>query len=165
MDTCETVEKFPVVMLYDHFSSVGAALTTYSYLACELQSECRPELRVWRMDVATSPEFSAEANDDIAAAEVIIMSVQGNPPWPAAFLPWKAGTGGGAPHAIIVLIDSLNGPAAANDRWNSALRSGATQIHPEVFVYETKGKSRGLAVPDVEPLALAFDSCTEVRSL
>jgi hypothetical protein len=96
------------------------------------------------MDAATSTEFSAMANDDIAAAEVIIMTVRGNQPWPVAFRHWKAGSdqsGAVSPHAIIVLIEAADEQPAASDSWNSVLRSAATQIHPEVFVYEEKSGS------------------------
>lgn len=141
---CEIAESFPVVMLYDHFSSVSVAMATYNRLTRELEGEFKPELRVWRMDVATSPEFSAEANDDIAAAEVIILTVRGDQPWPTAFLHWKEGAvegGAVSPHAIIVLLEATAGPLSTVESWNSVLRSAATQIHPEVFVYETKTDS------------------------
>jgi len=136
----ETVQKFPVVMLYDHFSSVGVAMATYSHLTRELENDFKPELRAWRMDAATSSEFSAKANADIAEAEVIIVSVRANERWPAAFQHWKSGQvqpgTAASPHAIIVLLESPDGPPASNRSWNSMLRSAATQIHPEVFVYE-----------------------------
>ncbi len=147
MNTTEAVGRFPVVMLYDHFSSVGVAMATYTYLIRELENDFKPELRVWRMDVATSPDFAAEANADIAAAEVIIMTVRANQPWPVAFRPWRVGGQGvgDSPHAIIVILDATDKEAhTTSGSWDSALRSAATQIHPEVFFYETK--------PDPEPL-------------
>lgn len=137
----ETAARFPVVMLYDHFHSVSTAMATYSHLMRELDSDFQPDLRVWNIEDATSPEFSAQANDDIAAAEVIIMTVRGDEPCPAAFQHWKGGVyrGGGAPpQAVIALIDSVDGPEPAADSWRGVLRSAATQIHPEVFVYEPR---------------------------
>ncbi len=145
----ETAEKFPVVMLYDHFSSVGMAMDTYSHLTRELESDFKPELRAWRMDAATSSEFSEKANADIAAAEVIIVSVRANEPRPASFQHWKAGEGrdgaAAAPHAIIVLLEAPDGPPASSGSWNSVLRLAATQIHPEVFLYE---EDAGPACPE-----------------
>lgn len=141
MAPCEIAESFPVVMLYDHFSSVGVAMATYNRLIRELEGEFKPELRVWRMDVATSPESSAEANADIAAAEVIILTVRGDQPWPTDFLHWKEGAvpgGAVSPHAIILLLEEAGKAPEGGVSWNTALRSAATQIHPEVFVYETK---------------------------
>jgi len=148
MTTCESIEKFPVVMLYDHLSSVSAAMTTFTHLTQELETEFEPELRVWRMDDAASPEFIREANADIASAEVILLSVRGNQPWPKAFQHWKDGTEGlpgesmAAPQAVVAVIeaDEDGAPTSLMD-WNDILGSGATQIHPEVFVCESKSRS------------------------
>jgi hypothetical protein len=154
MTTCETTEKFPVVMLYDHLSSVNAAMSTFSHLTDELASEFEPELRIWRMDDAASPEFISEANADITAAELVILTVRGKQPWPDAFLHWKEGPKGGQhtaiapPQAIVALIetDADGLPVAGGSSGPSALRSVATQIHPEVFVHETESSPDGSVV-------------------
>lgn len=145
MTTCETSEKFPVVMLYDHLSSVNAAMSTFSHLTDEFGAEYKPELRIWRMDDAASPEFIGEANADIAAAELIILAVRGKQPWPAAFLHWKDGPRLGqqaaiaAPRAIVALIETdVDGSPVTTSSGDGALRSVATQIHPEVFVHESE---------------------------
>lgn len=153
MTTCETTEKFPVVMLYDHLSSVSAAMSTFCHLTDELATEFEPELRVWRMDDAASPEFISEANADITAAELIILTVRGERPWPDAFLDWKEGPGAGQraaiapPQAIVALIETdADGFPFCSDHGHSALRSVATQIHPEVFVHERDGPRGGTIV-------------------
>jgi len=146
MTACEPVERISVVMLYDHFPSIGVAMSTYSHLVHDLESEVTPELRVWRVDEAIAAEFSAEADGDIAAADVIILAVRGDQPFPAAFAHWKDGPGsarGTAPHAIIVLIDTAEQAHDADWDWNLALRSAATQIHPEVFVCEENAALAG----------------------
>jgi hypothetical protein len=147
MTTCESIEKFPVVMLYDHLSSVSAAMTTFTHLTQELEAEFAPELRVWRMDDAASPEFIQEANADISSAEVILLSVRGNEPWPKAFQHWADGSEGlpgesmAAPQAVVAVIEAdEDGTPSSVKNWNDLLGSGATQIHPEVFVCETKAK-------------------------
>ena len=150
MNPRETAAKFPVVMLYDHFHSVGRAMATYSHLARELESEYEPDLRVWCIEDATSAEYSAQASKDIAAAEVIIMTVRGDEPFPEAFQHWKRGAdqaGHAPPRAIIALIGSVDDPEPAADSWNSLLRGTATQIHPEVFVCEPRLE------PDAVPMA------------
>ena len=148
MITLQSATKnFPVVMLYDNFESVGKAMATYSQLTHELDREFNPDLRIWRLDVALSPECSAEANRDIESAEVIIMTVHGNEPCPPAFLHWKAGAGGGSgvPHrAIIAILESTGEPAPIEDSWSSVLRGVATEIHPELFVCEVEGEGSGV---------------------
>jgi hypothetical protein len=137
----EPAARFPVVMLYDRFQSVRKAMATYSHLTRELESDYQPDLRIWRIDDATSAEFSAAANDDIAAAEVIIMTIRGDQPFPAAFEHWRGGVdraGFPSPHAIVALIDSVDGQEDTSDSWSNVLRGAATQIHPEVFVYEPR---------------------------
>ena len=144
MAPSDTIEKFPVVMLYDHFSSVGAAMATFSHLTHELEMEFEPELRVWRMDEAASPELINQANADIAAAEVIIVTVRTRHPWPEAFHHWRDGTDGDgtgivSPQAIVTVIEAEeDGTPGAIGPANSVLSLPATQIHPEVFVYESK---------------------------
>jgi len=161
MTTCPpSVKNFPVVMLYDSFESVGKAMATYSQLTQELDSEFKPDLRIWRLDVALSSECSVEANHDIEAAEVIIMTVHGNEPCPPEFLHWKEGTGGGAgvPHrAIIAILESTGDAIPDTDTWSSVLRGVGTEIHPELFVCEMEGEGSGIPfssyVEDHEPLA------------
>jgi hypothetical protein len=141
-----SAKRFPVVMLYDNFESVGKAMATYSQLTHELDSEFKPDLRIWRLDVALSPECSAEANHDIEAAEVIIMTVHGNEPCPPEFLHWKTrvGQGEGVPHrAIIAILESTGESDPATESWSSVLRGVGTEIHPELFVCEVEGESSG----------------------
>ena len=161
MITCPpSAEKFPVVMLYDNLESVGKAMATYSQLTQELDSEFIPDLRIWRLDVALSPECSVEANRDIEMAEVIIMTVHGNEPCPPAFLHWKAGAvgGTGVPHrAIIAILESTGEVTPAADTWSSVLRGVGTEIHPELFVCEAEGAGSGAPfsffAEEHEPLA------------
>ena len=141
-----SAKRFPVVMLYDSFESVGKAMATYSQLTHELDSEYEPDLRIWRLDVALTPECSAEANQDIEAAEVIIMTVHGNERCPPEFLHWKSGASGGAgvPHrAIIAILESTGEAAPAEETWSNVLRGVATEIHPELFVCELEGEGSG----------------------
>jgi len=138
--------NFPVVMLYDNLESVGKAMATYSQLTHELDSDFTPDLRIWRLDVALSPECAVEANRDIESAEVIIMTVHGNEPCPPAFQHWKAGAGGGSgvPHrAIIAILESTGEASPIADSWSSVLRGVATEIHPELFVCEVEGEGSG----------------------
>jgi hypothetical protein len=67
MWSCNTADKFNVVILYDCFTSVGRAMAAYLHLTRELENELTPELRIWRVDVATSPECATQANGDIEA--------------------------------------------------------------------------------------------------
>lgn len=156
----QSSSHFPVVMLYDNLESVGKAMATYSQLTRELDSDFKPDLRIWRLDVALSPEFSAEANHDIEAAEVIIMTVHGNEACPPAFQHWKAGTGDGrgVPHrAIIAILEPTGDVVPVTDTWSSVLRGVATEIHPELFVCEVEGGGSGapfsLYAENQEPLA------------
>lgn len=161
MSSPSSARNFPVVMLYDNYESVGKAMATYSQLTHELENDFQPDLRIWRLDVALSPECSAAANHDIEAAEVIIMTVHGNEPCPPEFLHWKEGMGGGAgvPHrAIIAILESTGEPLPETDTWSSVLRGVATEIHPELFVCEMEGEGSGAPFSSYaefhEPLAV-----------
>jgi hypothetical protein len=138
MSSCKTADKFDVVILYDHFASVGRAMAAYSHLTRELENEFSPELRVWRIDIATSPEFAAQADDDIKAAEMVIMAVRGNQPCPVGLQRWTEGAverGCLPKHALIAIGEATDEPARSAGTWNSVLRSAAAQIQLDVFLW------------------------------
>ena len=126
-----------VVILYERLAYVGKAMATYLHLMRDLADDFAPDYRLWRIDLALAPAFAAEAERDIAAAEVIIMAVNGRQPCPPAFQRWTGGEGHGGgqpPRAIIALMEASDEPAPAAGSWSNLLRSAATQIHSEVFV-------------------------------
>jgi hypothetical protein len=138
-----TVEKFNVVIIYEHLVYVRKAMATYMHLVRELTGDFVPDFRLWRIDAALAPELAAEAERDIAAAEVIIMAVNGRETCPPAFLRWKdrAGQSGGPPpHAVIALMEASDEPVPAAESWSGVLRDNATQIHPEVFVCDSESR-------------------------
>ena len=138
MSSRNATDKFDVVILYDHFASVGRAMAAYSHLTRELENEFSPELRIWRIDVATLPEFAAQADDDIKAAAMVIIAVRGSQPCPVAFQRWteKAVERGCLPkHALIAIGEAADEPAQSVGTWNSVLRSTAAQIQLDVFLW------------------------------
>lgn len=141
------VEKLNVVILYERLAYVSNAITTYLHLSRELADEYAPDFRLWRIDLALQPAFAAEAERDLADAEVIIMAVNGHRRCPPAFQRWKhgAGHGGGpGPHAVIALMESSDGTEPVAESWSELLHCTATQIHSEVFVCEpAKGRWLG----------------------
>ena len=70
------IEHFQIVLLYDQFSSIGRAMDTYAHVTQELDPDLLPRLRIWRIDVAVSAEFSSRANEDLAEAGLIIVTVR-----------------------------------------------------------------------------------------
>ena len=142
MDAREIAEKLRVVILYDRLESVGRAMAAYADLTRDFECECMPELSIWRLDVATSPEFAVKADYDIAAAEIVLMAVRGSAPCPTAFQHWKerAWQDEGVPPriwiAIVVAEPEMPTRIPADTTWATTLRSSATQIHPEIFAWE-----------------------------
>lgn len=129
-------QKLSVVILYEHLTYVGRAVATYLHLMRDLAGDYDADFRLWHIERALEPAQTAEAESDIAAAEVIIMAVNGSQQCPPAFLRWKdgAGHGGGRPpHAIIALMEASNELAPSAESWSHVLRGAGTQIHPEVF--------------------------------
>ncbi|HKB57696.1 MAG TPA: hypothetical protein VKC51_08910 [Lacunisphaera sp.] len=133
-------KKFNVVILYEHLAYVRKAMATYLHLVRELAGDFVPDFRLWRIDAALAPELAAEAGRNIAAAEVIIMAVNGRETCPLAFQRWKdrAGQSGGLPpHAVIALMEASDESVPAAESWSGVLCGAATQIHPEVFVCDS----------------------------
>jgi hypothetical protein len=138
MSSSETTERINIVILYDRITSAGRAMAAYSHLKRELESEYTPELRIWRIDIAMLPEFSAQATDEIQSAEMIILAVRGSQPCPAAFLRWTDGAGENRSlpwRALIGLIEEADEPANSAGTWNTILRGTARQIQPYVFLW------------------------------
>ncbi len=134
------VQKLGVVILYERLAYVRKAMDTYLYLMRDLAGDFVPDFRLWLVERAIEPEFAAAAERDIAAAEVIILAVNGRETCPPAFQRWKdrAGHEGGLPpHAIISLMEASDEAAPAPESWSGVLRSTTTQIHPEVFVCDS----------------------------
>ena len=142
-------EIFNVVILYERLAHVGRAMATYLHLTHGLADDFAPAFRLWRIDRALEPDHADEAERDIAAAEVIIMAVDGGQPCPSAFQRWTVGAGHGGgppPHAIIALIEASVNPAPAAGSWSNILRNTATQIHSEVFVCDLPSSRDGAAL-------------------
>jgi len=144
MSPFPNAEAFNIVVLYERSDLLSRAMATCCCLRRELDNEFTSELRIWRLDVATSPEFVIEADRDIAAADVIIIGVSGSQRCPPEFRRWQdaAVSGrGGRPRAIVALVESADEPGPAGETWNGVLRASATQIHPEIFVCESPEES------------------------
>lgn len=139
MSSYASPERFNVVILYEQRAFVGRAMSTYFHLQRELGSNFESELRIWRIDAMTLAEFAAEANRDVEAADVIILAVHGGQPCPPPFQNWQttAGSRPGVPRrAVIAIAETFAEPTPAAESWTSMLRGSATQIHPEIFVWD-----------------------------
>ena len=159
MSARSVAPEFNIVLLYEHSALLAEAIDTCSHLKRELAHEFTAVLRIWRIDVATSAEFAVEADRDIAAAEVIVIGVRGNQLCPPAFWRWKEAkvVGPGRPHgAIIAIVEAADEPGQAGETWNSVLRGGATQVHPEIFVREPREEFGELALPQNTRAAARF---------
>ncbi len=147
-------ENFNVVILYERLAYVGRAMATYLHLMRQLAGDFTPDFRLWRIDLALAPGMATEAERDIAAAEVIIMALDGRRPCPLAFQRWRGGAGhdgGLPPHAIIALMEASHAAASAVGSWSNVLHDAATQIHAEVFVCDHAGEFRPVAQPPALP--------------
>lgn len=157
MPRCVNAESFNVVIIYERLAHVGRALAAYRHLTHGLADEFAPDFRLWRIDRAREPDHAAEAERDLAAAEGIILAVDGGQPGPSAFQRWTVGAGHGGgppPHAIIALREAPDGPEPVAGSWSNILRNTATQIHSEVLVCDPP-PARGLhgLVPAKPPQA------------
>lgn len=152
----ETSEKLSVVILYDRLDSVGKAMAAYAHLTRELEPGCQPELSIWRLDVATSSEFAVKADYDIAAAQIVLMAVRGSEPCPPAFRRWqeRAWSDEGAPPRVwLTVVVAPDEPAPVAETWATTLRGAATQIHPEIFVWEPREEfDEAAPEPDADEL-------------
>ncbi len=140
MPRVPTAEKLHIVILYENLRYVGKAMATYLHLVRELGDEFTPDFHLWRLDVAAETGCAEEVERDIAAAGVIIVAISGHQPCPPVFQRWRSGDRDGkaglAACAIIALVEGSEGRTPVVGSWNGFLRVNATQIHPEVFVWD-----------------------------
>ncbi|MCE0498169.1 MAG: hypothetical protein LV481_09520 [Methylacidiphilales bacterium] len=166
MSSCNTAEKFNVVILYDRFTSVGRAMAAYSHLTRELESEFIPVLRIWRVDVATLPECASQADEDIEAAEMVIMAVRNVQPCPPAFVRWMEGSRGDngcglTKRALIAIIEAPDQAAPSADAWNTFAR-GEAQAQLDVLFWAPSAEASAPPAPcgatTTEPRTNALES-------
>ena len=93
-------------------------MAAYWLLGRELKGRFTFELRTWRIDVATLPEYTTQAADDIAAAEVLIMALRVSQPFSTALLRWAGKTSDGCcgvpRRALIAIVEETGKPAKAD---------------------------------------------------
>ena len=150
MPLVANAEILNVVILYDRLAHLGRAVATYVHLRQELAGNFVAGFRLWRLERALAPAFAAEAERDLASAAVIILAVKGHRPCPPAFQRWRGGTGhdgGRPPQAVITLMEGTNNSLPTAGSWTEVLRSGATQIHDEVFVCDRPANDAGGRIP------------------
>jgi hypothetical protein len=139
MSSCETAEKFKVVILYDRITSVGRAMTAFAHLERELQNELIPELQIWRIDVATLPECAAQVDGDIEAAEMVILAVHGKDDSHGPFLR-RMQEDRKSPslpkRALIAIIEAADEFARSAGTWSRVLGC-SEQIPSDVFLWAT----------------------------
>jgi len=135
----DDIGRFRVVLLYDRLASAGRAMSTYGPLVRALEDDFKPDLRIWRMETAASPEFAAQAAEDLSAAELIVVAVGADGPCPPAIRHWLDGAGDAAarpPRGILALVGPADASGAGDANWDRVLQEVATQIHPGVFVFQ-----------------------------
>jgi len=143
----QDAEKLKIVLLYEP-RFVKKAMVTYACLARELAADFTTDLRVWRLEIAIAEGFADRVARDLEAAEVILIAVRGDQPCPAAFQRWR-GKSGAPRGAIIALTEVADDVAPSAGTWNSVLRVAATQIHPEIYVWDPLPTDDSISV-DVE---------------
>jgi hypothetical protein len=149
--TADETGRFRVVLLYDRLVSAGRAMATYGPLVRALDDDFKPDLRIWRMETAASPEFAAKAAEDLSAAELIVVAVGTDEPCPSAIRRWLDGVAAGIgrqPHGILALVGTPEESEAGDVTWGQVLGAVATQIHPGVFVFQpAEGMPEPAGVP------------------
>lgn len=141
--TRPAAEKVNVVILYDRLAEISKASATYLQLTRDLGDEFEPDFHLWRVGLALEGGFRAEAERDLADADVIIVAVNGHEKCPPEFRCWKNGLGhegGLAPHGVFALVDGADEIEPPAESWSGLLHEVATPINPDVFVCEWAGR-------------------------
>jgi hypothetical protein len=136
MSSKNAVEEFRVVIFFDRIASVGPAMVAYSHLIRELEGSFSTELRLWRTDVASSPEGSAEANGDIESARMVIMAFRRPQPVPGEFWEWSSGEGVGYSRSLVAaVLGTATTPHPSRGIWKHLLRGASKQIQMDIFLW------------------------------
>ena len=69
---------FNLVTVYENFEAGKHAKRTYDYLVAHLGTDCEFNNQIWKFDLLSIPEFCARASADAAAADIVVISCQGD---------------------------------------------------------------------------------------
>jgi hypothetical protein len=136
MSSTSAEEEFRVVIFYDRIASVGPAMAAYSHLMRELEGTFATQLRLWRTDVASSPECNAEANGDIESARMVIMAFQRAHGGPNESREWSNGEGAGHYRCpVAAALGTAITSYPSRGIWNHILRGATAQIQMDIFLW------------------------------
>lgn len=114
-------------------------MAAYWLLGRELKGKFEPELRAWRIDVATLSEYATQAADDIAAADVLIMALRASQPFSTALLRWAGKTSDGCcgvpRRALIAIVEETAAPAKAAESRKSPTHGELAQTRTDVILW------------------------------
>jgi hypothetical protein len=137
-------QAFQVVVLYDHSQAARLGLTAYSHLSRELESEFVLNLHIWRIDVAVSSDYAADANADIARADMVILAVRDRKACVAACLHWTGKADcfdGKRRQALVAIIDSEQEISPATATWSDDLQSTFEKTQADVFFWQLPSRT------------------------
>jgi hypothetical protein len=138
---------FNVVIAYEDFESGKHAKRTYDYLAEHLGQDCQFSNQMWKFDVLTIPKLRQLACADAAAADIVVVSCQGDELpdhvklWVESWLA-KAGK----PWALVALFDRFRDEPQKTQAVRSYLAAAAQRGGMEYFAQPDRrsvGERRG----------------------
>ena len=121
------MDTFNVVILYDEIAAGRLAMAFHTWLIGNLPDACQPELSLWRFDVAANPEIALKVNQNLAAADLILIAGHSRQACPLRF--WQEPEGAGQRErpmrrAFVALLEVAREPAGP-----SAIRGGTAPAH------------------------------------
>jgi hypothetical protein len=150
MPSAASAGNFNVVILYDYLEAARLAAAAYAHLARELETEFSVKLHIWRIDVADSADCVQYADDDIAAADMVILAVRDTDSCLSACRKWtdKPRDRLGLPRQALVAIiaDEQKAPLTTGT-WDDVLRSTIEKTPLDAFLWRSPASSFGQMSP------------------
>ena len=111
-------------------------MVAHSHLVRKLEGTFKTELRLWRTDVASSPECRAESNHDIESASMVIMAFRR--PEAVAGDSWEWRNVGGERHSHCPVAAALGTAItfySSRGFWNHILHGATSEIQMDIFLW------------------------------
>ncbi len=139
MPTLNSKDTFNIVILYDEIAAGRLGMELYARLVRSLADECQPELSLWRFDIVATPEIPPEVNQNLTAADLILILGRSRQACPLRF--WHGPDRTGQPedslsHVLVAFLE-VSGEADPTSDARVELPQPAVDHRPQrIFEWE-----------------------------
>jgi hypothetical protein len=157
-----------LVIAYEDLATAQRAMKTCERLSAQLAGEFQIQTNPWKFDLLRAPTLQQVAAEEIADADMVVISAHCDKELPGEITAWLTswlGKRRSSPSALVAMLDSVEG-AATPTPLHSYLQEAARQAQVDFFsnVSGFADKSLPDAPPMSKPNSSAWEEIFEQKS-